>query len=63
VNKKLTKKHIARLEKMLDELDAYEARLQLGVGSPVKGSWRAAKIRDADALRAVLAMITERRAG
>lgn len=52
--KALPKKHIARLEEMLADLDLQEAHMQSKYGDAYPGSFRASKKLDAASLRAVL---------
>lgn len=54
MKKKLSKKNVARLEEMLYELELNEAKMQFCFGDCAKGSMRATKLLDAEALRAVL---------
>lgn len=53
----LPKRHIARLQRMLRNLDAEELAYQETYGDLVKGSIRASLLLDAEALRAVLALL------
>lgn len=55
--RRIAKKHIQRLQQMLTALDYAEARLQARYGDREPGTVRNSNWRDAESLRAVLAVI------
>jgi hypothetical protein len=56
--KKLPKRHLARLHTILEAWDLAERRAQERFGDRVKGSVRSSRWRDAEALRAAIALLT-----
>lgn len=61
--KRLSKSHTKRLKSMLTDLDRNEALWQKIHGDRKAGTYRSAKWRDAEALRAALALVAAPPAG